>query len=121
MPSGDDRSLFGFSRSVHLHRVDVSFVVFRTAGDRHDQRSVTHDRGEFRSRGPVLVGVVSGERAGPASLSHPFASDDIATCPTILEFDPSALVLTAYNRINGGTVRGDPELAANFRSLFVSI
>jgi uncharacterized protein (TIGR03083 family) len=50
-----------------------------------------------------------------------FASADIDQCPTILEFDPATLVLTAYNRINAGTVRGDRQLATNFRSLFVSI
>jgi uncharacterized protein (TIGR03083 family) len=50
-----------------------------------------------------------------------FASANIDTCPAILEFDPATLVLTAYNRINGGTVRGDQQLATNFRSLFVPI
>jgi hypothetical protein len=50
-----------------------------------------------------------------------FAAGDVATCSTIVEFDPPALVLTAYNRINGGTVDGDPELARHFRSLFVPI
>jgi uncharacterized protein (TIGR03083 family) len=50
-----------------------------------------------------------------------FASADIDTCPAILEFDPATLVLTAYNRVNGGTVRGDQQLATKFRSHFVSI
>ena len=50
-----------------------------------------------------------------------FASADIDTCGAILEFDPATLVLTAYNRINAGTVRGDHQLVTNFRSLFVSI
>ena len=50
-----------------------------------------------------------------------FASADIETCAAILEFDPATLVLTAYNRINAGTVRGDPRAASDFRSLFVSI
>jgi uncharacterized protein (TIGR03083 family) len=50
-----------------------------------------------------------------------FAPGNIDTLPAILEFDPATLVLTAYNRINGGTVRGDQQLATNFRSLFVSI
>jgi hypothetical protein len=30
-------------------------------------------------------------------------------------------VLTAYNRINTGTVRGDERLVTTFRSLFVAI
>ena len=50
-----------------------------------------------------------------------FSRGDINTCPAILEFDPASLLLTANNRINGGTVHGDPQLAADFRSLFVSI
>ncbi len=50
-----------------------------------------------------------------------FAPANIDDCSTILEFDPATLVLTAYGRINAGTVRGDPQLATNFRSLFVSI
>jgi len=50
-----------------------------------------------------------------------FSPGNIDDCPAILEFDPATLVLTAYNRINGGTVRGDHELASSFRSLFISI
>jgi uncharacterized protein (TIGR03083 family) len=50
-----------------------------------------------------------------------FASADIEACAAILELDPGSLVLTAYNRINAGTVRGDQKLATNFRSLFISI
>jgi uncharacterized protein (TIGR03083 family) len=50
-----------------------------------------------------------------------FAAGEIDTCPAILEFDPATLVLTAYGRINGGTVHGDEQLATRFRSLFVSI
>jgi uncharacterized protein (TIGR03083 family) len=49
------------------------------------------------------------------------APGDIDECPTILEFDPATLVLTAYGRINAGTVRGDQQLATSFRSLFVPI
>jgi hypothetical protein len=50
-----------------------------------------------------------------------FAASNIDDCPAILEFDPATLVLTAYNRVNAGTVRGDRHLAANFRSLFIAI
>jgi uncharacterized protein (TIGR03083 family) len=50
-----------------------------------------------------------------------FAPGDIESCPAVLELDPATLVLTAYNRVNAGTVRGDPNLVAGFRSLFVSI
>jgi hypothetical protein len=50
-----------------------------------------------------------------------FTSGNIDTCAAILEFDPASLVLTAYGRINGGTLRGDERLATKFRSLFASI
>jgi uncharacterized protein (TIGR03083 family) len=50
-----------------------------------------------------------------------FSPGNIDTCDAILEFDPATLVLTAYSRVNGGSVRGDRQLAADFRSLFVSI
>ena len=50
-----------------------------------------------------------------------FASGDVDECQAILEFDPATLVLVAYGRVNGGTVRGDRHLASSFRSLFVSI
>ena len=33
----------------------------------------------------------------------------------------ATLVLTGYARMNGGTVRGDTELAGRFRSLFFAI
>jgi uncharacterized protein (TIGR03083 family) len=50
-----------------------------------------------------------------------FAPGDLDECQAILEFDPATLVLTAYGRVNAGTVRGDRHLATGFRSLFVSI
>jgi uncharacterized protein (TIGR03083 family) len=50
-----------------------------------------------------------------------FGPSEIDTCGAILEFDPATLVLTAYNRVNGGTVRGDRQLVTDFRSLFISI
>jgi hypothetical protein len=50
-----------------------------------------------------------------------FVPADIDDCPAIFECDPATLVLTAYNRVNAGTVRGDPHVLARFRSLFVSI
>ena len=50
-----------------------------------------------------------------------FAPGDLDECAATLEFDPGTLVLTAYGRVNAGTVRGDRQLASSFRSLFVSI
>jgi uncharacterized protein (TIGR03083 family) len=50
-----------------------------------------------------------------------FAPGDLDECQAILEFDPATLVLTAYGRVNAGTVRGNQQIASSFRSLFVSI
>jgi uncharacterized protein (TIGR03083 family) len=49
------------------------------------------------------------------------APGEIDECQALLEFDPATLVLTAYGRVNAGTVRGDRQIASSFRSLFVSI
>lgn len=50
-----------------------------------------------------------------------FAPGAIDSCPAVLEFDPATLVLTGYARMNGGTARGDQELAGRFRGLFFPI
>lgn len=50
-----------------------------------------------------------------------FAPGDADDCPAVLEFDPATLVLTGYARMNGGTARGDQELAGQFRGLFFPI
>jgi uncharacterized protein (TIGR03083 family) len=76
---------------------------------------------------PYAIGIRSSGRNGGDTQCDVtdqglrFAPANIDTCPTILEFDPASLVLTAYNRINAGTVRGDRQLATNFRSLFTPI
>jgi uncharacterized protein (TIGR03083 family) len=76
---------------------------------------------------PYAIGVrTTGQNGGDTRFDVSdeglrFAPGDLSECPAILEFDPATLVLTAYGRINAGTVRGDQGLVASFRSLFVSI
>ena len=41
--------------------------------------------------------------------------------PTVIEFDPASFVLTAYGRMNAGTVHGDRELAHEFLDGFFRI
>jgi uncharacterized protein (TIGR03083 family) len=76
---------------------------------------------------PFSVGVrVSGNNGGEHRVDvsgdgvqfTPGAVDD---CAAVLDFDAATLVLTAYGRMNGGTVRGDPQLAERFLSLFFPI
>ena len=42
-------------------------------------------------------------------------------CPTIIEFDPGTFILTGYNRVNAGTIHGEPKLAAMLRSSLIAI
>ena len=70
------------------------------------------------------IGVrVSGRNAGDTVVSigeggmayEPGKIDDL---PAMLEFDPGSMVLTAFGRINAGTVRGDQAVADRFLNLF---
>jgi uncharacterized protein (TIGR03083 family) len=76
---------------------------------------------------PYTVGVrTTGRNGGDirvavSSEGVQFEPGDLDDCDAILEFDPATLVLTGYARMNGGTVRGDRELAGSFRSLFFPI
>ena len=51
----------------------------------------------------------------PLVLAKWFGPEGYKT--TVLEFDPASCILTAYGRINGGTVRGDTALADRFLNL----
>ena len=53
----------------------------------------------------------------PATTS----TDSIADVPTVIEFDPASFVLTAYGRMNAGTVHGDRELGHEFLDGFFRI
>ena len=41
--------------------------------------------------------------------------------PPVLEFDPASFVLTVMGRMNGGSARGDAQLAERFCNLFFRI
>lgn len=60
-------------------------------------------------------------RADVSSDGVQFSPGDIDDCDAVLEFDPATLVLTGYARMNGGTARGDEEVASKFRDLFFPI
>jgi uncharacterized protein (TIGR03083 family) len=76
---------------------------------------------------PYAIGIrTTGQNGGDTRVDVSdeglrFAPGDLHDCQAMLEFDPATLVLAAYGRVNGGTVRGDRQLASSFRSLFVSI
>jgi uncharacterized protein (TIGR03083 family) len=76
---------------------------------------------------PFTIGVtVSGRNAGEYRVSigadgmsyEAGAADGL---PAVIDFDAGSLVLTTFGRINGGTVRGDEDLADRFLNLFFRI
>jgi uncharacterized protein (TIGR03083 family) len=76
---------------------------------------------------PYAIGIrTTGQNGGDTRVDVSdqglqFAPGDLEECQATLEFDPATLVLTAYGRVNAGTVRDDRQLAGSFRSLFVPI
>jgi uncharacterized protein (TIGR03083 family) len=77
---------------------------------------------------PMQVGVriTSGENAGDTELNVgpdglTFAPAEVDDTAAVIEFDPASFVLTAYGRINAGTIRGDRDLAQRFLAGFFRI
>lgn len=76
---------------------------------------------------PFAVGIrVSGRNAGdyrvdvsPDGLNY--AQGDLSGLPAVIEFDPGSMVLTAFGRINAGTIRGDRGAAERFLNSFFRI
>jgi uncharacterized protein (TIGR03083 family) len=87
--------------------------------------SATHNCGPDTQ--PCEIGIrVSGRNGGDTKMSVSpdgvtFEPADIGNCAAILEFDPATLILTAYQRMNAGTSRGDPAVVDRFRNLFFKI
>jgi uncharacterized protein (TIGR03083 family) len=50
-----------------------------------------------------------------------YARQDVSGLPAVIEFDPGSLVLTAYGRVNAGTIRGDRAVADQFLNSFFRI
>jgi len=76
---------------------------------------------------PFSVGIrVAGRNAmdnlvsiGPDGLSY--AQEDVSGLPAVIEFDAGSLVLTAFGRVNAGTIRGDRAVADQFLNSFFRI
>jgi hypothetical protein len=56
---------------------------------------------------------------GPDGLSY--AQEDVSGLPAVIEFDAGSLVLTAFGRVNAGTIRGDRAVADQFLNSFFRI
>ena len=54
----------------------------------------------------------------PAEAHHDSSTD---ACPTVFSFKPSDFVLSTYQRMRGGTVRGDEQMAEKIRDLLFKI
>ncbi len=75
----------------------------------------------------LVIGIrVSGRNAvdylvsiTPEGLSY--AREDVSGLPAVIEFDPGSLVLTAFGRVNAGTIRGDRAVAGRFLNSFFRI
>ena len=75
----------------------------------------------------VAIGIrVSGRNAvdylvNITSEGLSYAQEDVSGMPAVIEFDPGSLVLTAFGRVNAGTVRGDRAVADRFLNSFFRI
>jgi uncharacterized protein (TIGR03083 family) len=76
---------------------------------------------------PFTIGItVSGRNAGQYRVSigavgMSYEAGPVDDLPAVIDFDAGSLVLTTFGRINGGTVRGDEDLADRFLNLFFRI
>ena len=76
---------------------------------------------------PFTLGVrISGNNGGDTRVTVSgegvaLEPGDLSGLPLVLEFDAASFVLTAMGRINGGTARGDAQLAERFCNLFFRI
>ncbi len=76
---------------------------------------------------PFTLGIrVTGRNAGDFRVTVgedglSYEPGDLDGLPTVLDFDAGSLVLTAFGRVDAGTVRGDMELAERYLNLFFRI
>ena len=77
---------------------------------------------------PMELGIriTSGENAGDTKIAVgqdglTTSADPIEGLPVVIDFDPASFVLTAYGRMNAGTIHGDQNLAHRFLAGFYRI
>ncbi|MBV9381955.1 MAG: maleylpyruvate isomerase N-terminal domain-containing protein [Streptosporangiaceae bacterium] len=76
---------------------------------------------------PVNVGIrISGRNAcdylvSVSSEGLEYTPEDVSGLPAVIEFDPGSLVLTAFGRVNAGTIIGDRAVADAFLNSFFRI
>ena len=118
--SWDIREGTGREHGLHSDVADllVPFMFGIWAGTMREAQNVE----------PFQIGVriTTGPNAGDSRVSvsgdgMAYEQGDVSDLPAVIEFDPGSFVLTAFGRFNGGTVRGDKDLADRFLGMFFRI
>ncbi len=68
-----------------------------------------------------VAGAVAHGLVNITSEGLSYAQEDVSGMPAVIEFDPGSLVLTAFGRMNAGTIRGDRAVAERFLNSFFRI
>jgi uncharacterized protein (TIGR03083 family) len=105
----------GFDGDTADLLVPFMFILWQatTTAPADGMASTVGIRVSGRNGGTYRVGV------GPEGMTY--ETGDIGGLPAVIEFDPGSLVLTAFGRVNGGTIRGDRDAAAEFLNSFFRI
>ena len=114
--SGRPHALEGRSADLLVPLCFVLWTATAAVGPRHPPME-------------LCVRITSGENAGDTHITvgpdglttSPGDLGSIADVPTVIEFDPASFVLTAYGRMNAGTVHGDRDLGHAFLDSFFRI
>ncbi|HEX6518713.1 MAG TPA: maleylpyruvate isomerase family mycothiol-dependent enzyme [Streptosporangiaceae bacterium] len=93
--------------------VPFMFILWRATAESPTESFAVGVRVSGRNGADYLVNITSD------GLSY--AAEDISGLPAVIEFDPGSLVLTAFGRVNAGTIRGDRAVAERFLNSFFRI
>jgi uncharacterized protein (TIGR03083 family) len=118
--SWDIREGTGREHGLHSDVADllVPFMFGIWAGTIH----VPPDTEPFNIGVRVTSGPNAGDfRIGLSADGMTYEPGDVSDLAAVIEFDPGSFVLTAFGRFNGGTIRGDKELADRFLGMFFRI
>jgi uncharacterized protein (TIGR03083 family) len=118
--SWDIREGIGREHGLHSDVADllVPFMLGIWAGTIR----ATQDTEPFTIGVRITTGPNSGDnRIAVSQDGMTYEQGDASDLPAVVEFDPGSFVLTAFGRFNGGTVRGDKDLADRFLGMFFRI
>jgi hypothetical protein len=119
--SWDIREGKGREHGLHSDVADL-LVPFMLAGVWASTIRPTSDTEPLQIGVRITTGPNAGDnRIGVSSDGMSYEQGDVSDLPAVIEFDPGSFVLTAFGRFNGGTIRGDKELADRFLGMFFRI